>query len=917
MNRSYKRPSSNNFHFCQGDSPIFVGRKLGQSPTCSWTAAKLARMPLYAGLLVGVLTAPAIAAESGARPVRRYFAHPVVEDRYGVIAPWYKGQNGQCDFRLRVAAETLKRYPWAQPPLAVMAAPHFVFNGHWSIKPDGTIVIDPRQKPWDNGDVGQRSASVLTGMVNYYRYSGDPAALGIINLIAEYVLGYCQTPADHPWPGFFISCPTKGRSYGQADSHGFIQLDVAAWVGSGLVSAYQLTGNQRYLEAVNRWADLLAEHCDLRPTAPPWNRYANPKDVGWGTQMTGGVALVLQFLDDVIGLGHRGRGEALVKARAAGERYLRETLLPQWSQDPTWGHHFWDWENQTNCCTVPNMAAQYMMHRQTVFPQWGTDVRNVLSLFFARAGVDPNSAGGLYSGAWAFPESSSCCGKSLQYPILPFAATLARYAAMTGNSWAREIARRQSLLFTYDCHETGVVEDGIDGGQVVTGEWFNLAHPWPLRGVMDLIAWQPETMGANRENHIMRSTSVVRNVYYGKGLINYQTFDAPAGAEDVLRLAFSPKSVTADGSSLPQRPTLSENGYTLKPLSNGDCILTIRHDGCRNISVGGDDPQEVAEADQLRYDGPWSSQESPAAAGIRMRVAEVVGASASFEFTGNQVRLVGRADPNGGRADVYLDGVKQLCGIDCWCPQPRDRQVICYKNGLSQGKHSLKIVTLGRNNPRASGTRIYVQGVQWSAAQGEIGTGVGGGPSEPQRVIFGYTGRHDYRDSQGYRWRPATEFVLRLKTGADLVPIALYTAPRLKEVTNTADPELYRYGVHGADFTAYFTVDPKATYYARIKLCQSARPSSPGQFATTIDVQGKRVAADVDIAATAGGLARAVDLVFNDLRPAHGLIALRFSNHRSKGEAMVQALEIGPGHESGGTAPVSVPSSSGGAGKKP
>ena len=223
-----------------------------------------------------------------------------------------------------------------------MAAPHFVFNGHWSIKPDGTIVIDANQLPWDNGDLGQRSASLLTGLVNYYRYTGDPAAIGLIDLTAEYVLDYCQTSPDHPWPGFLISCPTKGKSYGRADPHGFIQLDITAQVGSGLVAAYKLTGNPRYLEAVQRWADLLARHCDLRPTMPPWNRYANPKDVTWGTRMTGGVALVLQFLDDVIQLGHRGQNDVLVKARDAGDRYLREVLLPQWSEDPTCGHHFWD-----------------------------------------------------------------------------------------------------------------------------------------------------------------------------------------------------------------------------------------------------------------------------------------------------------------------------------------------------------------------------------------------------------------------------------------------------------------------------------------------------------------------------------------------------------------------------------------------
>ena len=58
-------------------------------------------------------------------------------------------------------------------------------------------------------------------------------------------------------------------------------------------------------------------------------------------------------------------------------------------------------------------------HRGTSFPSSS-----------AAPSVDAGSAGGVYSGAWAFPESSSCCGKSLQYPTMAFAATLARYGEL-------------------------------------------------------------------------------------------------------------------------------------------------------------------------------------------------------------------------------------------------------------------------------------------------------------------------------------------------------------------------------------------------------------------------------------------------------------------------------------------------------
>ena len=836
-------------------------------------------------------------------PPRRYFAHEVREDRNGVIAPWYRGQNGQCDFRVRVAAETLKRYPWADTNLTSRPAPHFVFNGQWAIDSNGTIRVNSQLSDWDNGDLGQRSASLLSGLVAYYRYTGDPAAIGLITLTADYLLDYAQTPPTHPWPGFLISCPTKGKAYRHADPQGFIQLDVSAQVGSGLVAAYKLTGQPRYLEAVRRWADLLAQHCDFSDGAQPWNRYANPEDVKWDTRLTAGVSLILQFLDDVIGLGYQGQGNALVKARDAGDRYLREVLLPAWSLDPTFGHHFWDWLNQTATCSAPCYTAEYLMNRAQAFPGWQRDTRNFLSLFFCRASVDPNSAGGTYSGAWAFPESSSCCGKSLQYPTLLFAATLARYGELAESPWARELARRQSLLCTYDAHETGVVEDGMDGGAVVAGAWFNLAHPWPLRCALGLIAWQPGLMGANRENHIVRATSVVRDVHYGKGRIAYATFDASSPCEEVLRLSYPPERVSAGGVALKPRRELSENGYRLEALSNGDCLVRIRHDGSRDVEIQGADPQALVDDDQLEYEGSWSVEDHPAAAGRKQHVASRAGGQASVRFVGNQVRLIGSVGPQGGQADVFVDGTKQLCGIDFWCPQPRDQQVLYYKNGLAQGPHTLKIASLGTRNPLSSDTRIWIDAVQTSAAQGETGYGEGAGPTETQRVIFGYVGRQDYLDSTGNLWRPATEFTLRLQTLADPVPLAFWTEPQLAQVAGTMDPELYRYGIHGRDFTAYFTVAPAHSYHVRLKFCQANAPLHPGDFATCIEIQGNEVVSDMDVAATAGGLGRAVDLVFLDVQPKNGVIAIR-SRHRLSGQAAIQAIEVGPGPSAEGAKPV-------------
>ena len=481
---------------------------------------------------------------------------------------------------MRVAAETLKRYPWTTTNNAIAAYPDYLFTSLWKISSNG--VITP-QNPgdWMNGDLGQRSTSVLNGMVDYYRYSGDPAAIAHLTYMGDYLLDHALTPANHPWPEFPISVPTKGVPYGNADPHGMIQLDICADMGRGLLQAYQVTGEQRWLEAVEHWGDLLAEHCNLDTNSDPWPRYANPKDVAWPgvNKQTGGVTMILAFLDELIRLGYTGRDGKIVAARDAGLRYLNEKLLPRWTAVDTWAYYFWDWANAVqNCSTTADVAA-YLITNKKQFPNWRNDARNILTEFLMRSSANPASGGDVYNGAWAYPESSSCCERSLWYAPFLVGAIMAQYAVEAHDAWMRELAYRQFILQTYDGHETGVSEDDIDGGIIVNGIWFNIAHPWPLRWVLTAMSWLPEELGANRENHLMRSSAVVNSIVYGNGAITYSTFDAAAGNDWMFsRLSFVPDRITADGKKLRSRRRPDKNGYTVKKLSNGDAIVQIRHD---------------------------------------------------------------------------------------------------------------------------------------------------------------------------------------------------------------------------------------------------------------------------------------------------------------------------------------------------
>ncbi|MHB9037164.1 MAG: hypothetical protein ACYC64_10875 [Armatimonadota bacterium] len=850
----------------------------------------------------------------------RYYAHAAVYDKYGVVAPWYQGLNGPADYRIRIAAETLKRYPWTDRTRAVEAVPEYVFNGTWDIAQDGKITIFPNLSDWNNGDMGYRDGFALQGLVSYYRYTGDPAAIAHINYIANTLLDHAQTGPNAPWPKFIISVPKTGKAYRDAAPDGTIQLDHAMYVGMGILQAYQLTGNKRWFEAAKHWGDVLAEKCNKTPGADPWGRFANPEDVHWAdgrplsieageNKMTGGVVMILMFFDELARLGYTGQNGSITQAGEAGKAYLRDKLLPKWTVLDTWGRGFWDWVSNVQVIEHTYYLANYLMDHKQEFPNWRNDARNVMSIFINHNCVSIESSGEVYGGAWAYPESCGCCGLSVWYAPLQMASAFARYGIEADSEWGLEMARRQQMLAMYDVHDTGVTEDGIQGGVIVNGGWFCDAHPVPLAFVPATMGWLPEALGANRENHIMRSTRVVNSVVYGKGRIEYSTFDGPADSIDVLRLAFSPTSITADGKPLNRQTDLNRNGFTLKPLDNGDCIATIRHDGCTKLVVNGKDPQQVADDTKLDFQGDWSSLKNGSDFGGGIRVTNKSEASMTFSFHGNQVRLIGRADSQGGLADVYVDGVKQLVGIDCWTPNPVYQQVLYYKNGLPDAKHELRIVARGVSNPISSGSNVYVDAVQWSDAMGSSGFGEGGGPTDTQRMVFGYTGREDITDSQGNKWRPGCEFVARVGSNTDSVAKSWWTDPEPGTISGTPDQELYRYGAHAPELIVNFTVGP-GKYHARLKFAATHSIDSKSNCVTVL-INGQKLAENVDIEATAGGRNKAVDLVFDDITPVNGIVEVRLVGSNPAingvcGEAFVQAIEVGPGSGGQGTKPVTV-----------
>lgn len=85
------------------------------------------------------------------------------------------------------------------------------------------------------------------------------------------------------------------------------------------------------------------------------------------------------------------------------------------------------------------------------------------------------------------------------------------------------------------------------------------------------------------EDHLLRSTSVVRHVNYGRMQIEYTTFDAPA--VEVLRLAARPKRVVVGGKDLANAEDAANEGYTIKPMPGGDVVVRVHRRSSNAVTL--------------------------------------------------------------------------------------------------------------------------------------------------------------------------------------------------------------------------------------------------------------------------------------------------------------------------------------------
>jgi len=120
-------------------------------------------------------------------------------------------------------------------------------------------------------------------------------------------------------------------------------------------------------------------------------------------------------------------------------------------------------------------------------------------------------------------------------------------------------------------------------------------------------------------------------------------------------------------------------------------------------------PASEESALGFAYGANWAEEESEAFSGGRARVSETVGAEALLTFTGTAVQVLGRRSPDGGRVNVFMDGVPAT-GFDCYGSPAEPRAVLLSMTFAGPQTHTITLEVAFSTDPRSTGRRVVIDG---------------------------------------------------------------------------------------------------------------------------------------------------------------------------------------------------------------
>lgn len=425
-----------------------------------------------------------------------------------------------------------------------------------------------------------------------YAFTGDPSIPALVQAGLDYHLAHGMTAGTGSWASvpFASSNPgdtdyqgaddvwaCEGSPCGRGDGPGVLEPDKVGELGLAFLLYFQWSGRPVYLTAAIACADALARNLRTGDELhSPWPFRVHAADGRVREEYTASLIKPIALFDQ---LGRLGMGDTAgyLHARAVAWDWL--LAFPM--RNGNWSAYFEDVpiveppganRNQYS----PLETARYLLLHPELDPEWRAHAQSLIRLVEQVFGGDTATEAGVQWGATTISEQEG-------YP-LKMGSHTARYASVkalwferTGEVSAREAAFRSFNWATYVNDGNGLVGADVTAGSAV---WFSDGYGDYVRHFLAGLASVPDWAPPG-ENHLLRSSSVVRRVVYSATAVSYETFDQDAA--EVLRVNAPPTAVLAHGQ--PLLCGAASGGYSFRPLGGGDYSLSVHHQAATDVVV--------------------------------------------------------------------------------------------------------------------------------------------------------------------------------------------------------------------------------------------------------------------------------------------------------------------------------------------
>jgi hypothetical protein len=478
--------------------------------------------------------------------------HDVRVDANGAIVPWFgDGPSQAYDHDIRLVWNF-----WIHMRKCANGVPYYLQHQVW--KPDHD---DERGLGGDQLNMALDSWNLL------YGYLGDPAIQQNMILIADYWLDHGMSSPTALWANLPFPYNTDIHS-GQYDGDmragkGYLQPDKAGSFGAELVMLYKMTGNPRYLQAAVKIADTLAAK-----VAPgdadhsPWPFRVNAATGKIAEQQSKGKSFTASYttnwsptlrlfsaLEDL----HQGHTQAYLHAAALVSTWIKAYPIIT----NKWGPFFEDIDTANYSDTEINadtMAAYILEH-----PDWDPNgvalAHGILTWSYTRLGNH------------SFEKLHVVPSNEQTVYLVPGNSHTSRHAAVellycekSGDCATKDQAVRRLNWATYTVDTDGKNRYPHDD------VWLTDGYGDYVRHYLRAMASSPD-LAPNDQDHLLRTSSVLRHIQYSPAKIVYEKFDGRS--EERLKL----------GASTPQ----SVQGGTMQ-WDASQRVLTI-HATSQNVSI--------------------------------------------------------------------------------------------------------------------------------------------------------------------------------------------------------------------------------------------------------------------------------------------------------------------------------------------